>query len=150
VAPASARSFLIFSNRATRAADDRRFDTSPLTSKQIHSCDQQGKAREMHGADWRAVGEPGDDRGKNESAGINRIKHGKRTAALKRRDEKHHHRNVANYAGEKARIEKVTRESVTGLFRSRFVIELPERAKKSSDDEKDGGERRSSHKLERK
>ena len=117
-----------------RAAGDRRFDTSPSASEQVHTGNQQGKAREMHGANWRSVGEPGDDRGKDESAGINRIEHGERAAALKRRHEKYHHCDVANYASEKPRVENVTRESITRLFRTGFVIELPERAEKSSDD----------------
>src|SRR5438552_7339571 len=143
------QSSLIFSSRAMQAAGDRRFDTSPSTSEQVHTGNQQGKAREMHGANWRSVGEPGDDRGKDESAGINRIEHGERAAALKRRHEKHHDRDVANYTGEKARIQNVTRESVTSLLRAGFVIELPERAEKSRDDKKDNGERRGSHRLER-
>src|SRR2546428_13303821 len=120
-----------------QAAGYRPFETNPSTAETIHSGDQQSKAREMRGANWRPVGEPGDDRGKNESAGINRIEHGERAAALKRRHEKHHDRDVANYTGEKARIQNVTRESVTSLLRAGFVIELPERAEKSRDDKKD-------------
>src|SRR5215813_14260694 len=103
----------------------------------------------MYGADWRAVGEPGDDRGKNESAGINRIQNGEGAAALKRRHEKRHHCDVANYAGDKACVENVTCESVTRLFRPGFLIEQPERTEKSGDNEKDNSERRSSHRLER-
>ena len=128
-----------------QAAGDRRFDTSPSASEQVHTGNQQGKAREMHGANWRPVGEPGDNRGKDEGAGINWIEHGERAAALKRRYEKHHDRDVANYTGEKARIQNVTRESVTSLLRAGFVIELPERPKKSSDNEEDNGERRGPH-----
>ena len=128
-----------------QAAGDRRFDTSPSASEQVHTGNQQGKAREMHGANWRAVGEPGDDRGKNESAGINRIENGEGTPAFEGGHKKYHYRNVANHAGEKARIEDVTRESGTGPFRAGFVIELPERPKKSSDNEEDNGERRGPH-----
>src|SRR5689334_25308280 len=114
-----------------RAAGDRRFDTSPSTSEQVHSGNQQGKAREVHGTDRRAVGEPGDDGRKNESAGINGIENGEGTAALKRRHEKHHHPNVANYSRQKTRVENVTRERVPCLFRARSVVELPEHAEKS-------------------
>jgi predicted acyl esterase len=131
-----------------RVADDRRFDTSPSTSEQVHSGKQQGKARDVHGADRRAVGQPGDDGGKNESAGINRIENREGTAALKRRHEKHHHPNVADYSRQKARVENVTRERVPCLFCAGFVIELPERAEKSGDDKQDNGERRGSHRLE--
>src|SRR5262249_41051 len=149
-APASAQPSLIFSNRAMLAAAARRFDTSPSTSEQVHSGDQQGKASEVHGANWRTVGEPGDDPAENEKAGINRIENREGAASLKRRHEKHHYRNVTNYAGEKTRVENVTCESVTRLFRARFVIELPERAEKGGDDKKDNGDRRGSHRLERK
>src|SRR5262249_9840355 len=144
-APASVRPSLIFSNHAMRAVGDRRFDTSPSTPEQVHSGDQEGKSGEVQGTDWRAIGEPGDDCGKNESAGINRVENREGAAAFKGRHEKHHHRNIANYSGEKTCVENVARKSVTCLFRAGFVIELTEGAQKSGDDEKDNGERRSSH-----
>jgi hypothetical protein len=132
-----------------RAAGDRRFDTSPSTSEQVHSGNQQGKAHEVHGADWRAIGKPGDDCRENESASINGIENGEDAAAFKCRHEKYHHCDVANYPAKKPRIENVTCDSVTGLFRARFVIELPERAEKSRDNEKENSERRGSHRRER-
>ena len=94
----------------------------------------------MQRANRRAVSEPGDDRGENERAGVDRIEHGESAAALKRGHEKHHHRDVANYAAEKAHVENVTGERAVCFFRAGFVEELSERAEKSGD-EKDDGER---------
>ena len=68
-----------------------------------------------------------------------------RRRALKRGHEKHHYRDVANYPGEKARVNNVTGERVVCFFRAGFVEELTKCAEKGSDNEEHDGERRRSH-----
>jgi len=88
-----------------------------------------------------AISEPGDDRGENKSTGVNRVQHRQCAAAFERGYEKHHHRDVASYPSEKARVDNVTGERSVCFFRAGFVEKLTKRTEKGSDDEEHDGER---------
>src|SRR5207248_7513947 len=81
----------------------------------------------------------------NKSTGVNRVQHRQCAATFERGHEKHHHRDVANYPSEKARVDNVTGEGAVCFFRAGFVEKLTKRTEKGSDDEEHDGERRRSH-----